>query len=103
MDLDDLFAGKNIQRKHHYKQKYNYSNERQFNWLNLFNKIKQNKKLRNIIIIGIAIILVIVIGLIILLFPYIVKLFNFIAEKGVSGLVELNKELLNKLTTSIKL
>ena len=43
MDLDDLFAGKNIQRKHHYKQKYNYSNERQFNWLNLFNKIKQNK------------------------------------------------------------
>ncbi|KUO65234.1 MAG: hypothetical protein ACYCZ2_05735 [Lutibacter sp.] len=103
MDLDDLFAGKNIQRKHHYKQKYNYSNERQFNWLNLFNKIKQNKKLRNIIIIGIAIILVIVIGLIILLFPYIVKLFNFIAEKGVSGLVELSKELLNKLTTSIKL
>ena len=60
----------------------------------ILNKIKQNKKLRNIIIIGIAIILVIVIGLIILLFPYIVKLFNFIAEKGVSGLVELSKEII---------
>ncbi|MHB1195404.1 MAG: hypothetical protein ACYC0A_01065 [Lutibacter sp.] len=100
MDLDDLFINKN---KQHYKQDYNYNNERQFNWLNLFNKIKSNKKLRNILIIGIAIILVIIIGLIIILFPFIIKIFIFIAENGVSGLIEMGMGILNKLTTSIKL
>lgn len=103
MDLEDLFANKNKQQKHHYKQKYNYNNERQFNWLNIFNKIKTNKKLRNIIIIAIALILIFVIGLIIILFPYIIKIFNFISENGVSGLIEMGMELLNKLTSSIKL
>ncbi|NEW79804.1 MAG: hypothetical protein GZ086_10360 [Gelidibacter sp.] len=103
MDLEDLFANKNKQQKYHYKQKYNYNNERQFNWLNIFNKIKTNKKLRNIIIIAIALILIFVIGLIIILFPYIIKIFNYIAENGVSGLIEMGMELLNKLTSSIKL
>lgn len=103
MDLDDLFAAKNKQQKYHYKQKYSYNNERQFNWLNSYNKIKQNKKLRNIIFIGIAIILVIIIGLIIILFPFFVKIFNYIAENGISGLIEMGMDILNKLTASIKL
>lgn len=103
MDLENLFANKNNQQKYHYKQKYNYNNERQFNWLNSYNKIKQNKKLRNIIIIGIATILIIVIGLIVILFPLILKIFNYIAENGVSGLIEMGMDILNKLTTSIKL
>ena len=103
MDLEDLFAHKNKQQKYHYKQKYNYNNERQFNWLNLFNKIKNNPKLRNILIIGIGILLVIIIGLIIILFPLIIKIYNFIAENGVSGLIEMGMDLLNKLTASIKL
>lgn len=103
MDLEDLFANKNKQQKYHYKQKYNYNNERQFDWLNSFNKIKQNKKLRNIIIIGIAIILIIVIGLIVILFPFIVKIFNYITENGISGLIEMGMDILNKLTASIKL
>jgi len=47
--------------------------------------------------------LVIVIGLIVILFPLIVKIFNFIAENGVSGLIEMGTELLNKLKLSIKL
>lgn len=103
MDLDDLFANKNKQQKYHYKQKNHYNNEPQFNWLNSYHKIKQNKKLRNIIIIGIAIILIIVIGLIIILFPYIVKIFNYITENGISGLIEMGMDILNKLTASIKL
>lgn len=103
MDLENLFANKNNQQKYHYKQKYNYNNERQFNWLNSYNKIKQNKKLRNIIIIGIATILIIIIGLIVILFPLILKIFNYIAENGVSGLIEMGMDILNKLTTSIKL
>ena len=103
MDLEDLFANKNKQQKYQYKREYGYQKQPQFNWLSIYEKIKQNKKLRNIIIIGIAIILIIVIGLIVILFPFIVKIFNYIAEKGISGLIEMGMDILNKLTASIKL
>jgi hypothetical protein len=103
MDLDDLFAAKNKQQKYQYNREYGYQKQPQFNWLSIYDKIKQNKKLRNIIIIGIAIILVIVIGLIVVLFPFIVKIFNYIAENGISGLIEMGMDILNKLTSSIKL
>lgn len=102
MDLDDLFANKNKQQKYQYKREYSYQKQPQFNWLSIYDKIKQNQKLRNIIIIGIAIILIIVIGLIVILFPLILKIFNFIVENGVSGLIEMGMELLNKFTSSIK-
>ena len=81
MDLEELFANKNKQQKYQYKREYGYQKQPQFNWLSIYDKIKQNQKLRNIIIIGIAIILIIVIGLIVILFPFIVKIFNYIAEK----------------------
>lgn len=103
MDLDDLFANKNKQQKYQYKREYGYQKQPQFNWLSIYDKIKQNQKLRNIIIIGIAIILIIVIGLIVILFPFIVKIFNYIAENGISGLIEMAMDILNKLTASIKL
>lgn len=103
MDLEDLFANKNKQQKYQYKREYDYQKQPQFNWLSIYDKIKQNKKLRNIIIIGIAIILIIVIGLIVILFPFIVKIFNYIAENGISGLIEMGMDILNKLTASIKL
>jgi hypothetical protein len=103
MDLDDLFANKNKQQKYQYKREYGYQKQPQFNWLSIYDKIKQNQKLRNIIIIGIAIILIIVIGLIVILFPFIVKIFNYIAENGISGLIEMGMDILNKLTASIKL
>ena len=103
MDLDDLFANKNKQQKYQYKREYGYQKQPQFNWLSIYDKIKQNQKLRNIIIIGIAIILIIVIGLIVILFPFIVKIFNYIAENGISGLIEMGLDILNKLTASIKL
>lgn len=102
MDLEDLFANKNKQQKYQYKREYSYQKQPQFNWLSIYDKIKQNQKLRNIIIIGIAIILIIVIGLIVILFPLILKIFNYIAENGVSGLIEMGMELLNKFTSSIK-
>jgi hypothetical protein len=103
MDLEDLFANKNKQQKYQYKREYGYQKQPQFNWLSIYDKIKQNQKLRNIIIIGIAIILIIVIGLIVILFPFIVKIFNYIAENGISGLIEMGMDILNKLTASIKL
>jgi hypothetical protein len=102
MNLEDLFANKNKQQKYQYKREYGYQKQPQFNWLSIYDKIKQNQKLRNIIIIGIAIILIIVIGLIVILLPLILKIFNFIVENGVSGLIEMGMELLNKFTSSIK-
>ncbi len=103
MDLEDLFANRSKQQKYQYKREYGQQKQPQFNWLSIYDKIKQNQKLRNIIIIGIAIILIIVIGLIVILFPLIVKIFNYIAENGISGLIEMGMDILNKLTASIKL
>lgn len=103
MDLDDFFANKNKQQKYQHKREYGNQKQPQFNWLSIYDKIKQNQKLRNIIIIGLTIILIIVIGLIVILFPLILKIFNYITENGISGLIEKGMDILNKLTGSIKL
>lgn len=103
MELEDLFANKNKQQKYKYKREYGYQKQPQFNWLSIYGKIKQNQKLRNILFIAIAIVLIIVIALIVILFPYIIKIFNYISENGISGLIEMGMDILNKLTTSIKL
>ena len=46
MDLEDLFANKNKQQKYQYKREYGYQKQPQFNWLSIYEKIKQNKKRR---------------------------------------------------------
>lgn len=67
--------------------------------LNILKKILNNRKLKTILIIGVSILLIIIIGLIVLLFPLLVQIFNYISENGVQGLVEVVTETINKIWT----
>lgn len=106
MDIEDFLKNKNKHqqkyRKHNYHPDQQYAPSGQFNLLKIINGIKNNRKLRNIILIGIVLILVIIIGLIVILFPLIIKLFNFITENGISGLIEVGTEFLNKIWEGTK-
>ena len=67
--------------------------------LNILKKILNNRKLKTILIIAVSLLLIITIGAIVLLFPFVVKIFNYISENGVQGLVELVTEIINKIWT----
>lgn len=70
--------------------------------LNILKKILNNRKLKTVLIIAVSLLLIIIIGLIVLLFPFLVKIFNYISENGVQGLVELVTEIINKIWTGSK-
>ena len=111
MDIEDFFENKN--RYHHKNKtpKYHADNNNyreshnlhsQFNWFKLLNKISNNKRLKNLLIIGVILIIVIVITIIVVLFPFIIRVFNFILENGVSGLIQNGEDILNKLWNGSK-
>lgn len=81
---------------HTYSQNRPYGSEM---GLNIFKKILNNRKLKTILIIMVSLLLVIIIGLIVLLFPFLAKIFNYISENGVQGLVEIVTEFINKIWT----
>ena len=70
--------------------------------LNILKKILNNRKLKIIVIIAVSLLLIIGIGLIVLLYPFLVKIFNYISENGVQGLVEFITEIMNKIWTGSK-
>ena len=73
-----------------------------FNWANLINGIKNNKKIRNFVIIASVILLGMVIGLIAMLLPLIIKMFNYITTVGISGLMDAGLKFINDLLGTIK-
>ncbi len=110
MEFDDLFENKQNKHKNYRQQQYyndnkyshdsNYSNHenRAHNkWLDILNKIKENKKIRNLLIIGVIIFLFLLIGLIIILFPQLMRLFNYIIENGLQGVISAVTDFLNKI------
>lgn len=63
----------------------------------ILEKIRNNKKLK-LFVITVAIVLVVIIIAIILIFlPLLVKLFNYISQNGIQGILEFITEFLNKL------
>jgi len=73
-----------------------------FNLSNLINGIKNNKKIRNLVIIVAVIFLVIIIGMIALLLPLIFKIFNYLTSVGISGLIDAGLKFINELLSIIK-
>ena len=55
-------------------------------WLIILERIRDNPKLKSLVIIAGIAILLIVILLIVLLFPLVIKLFNFIMQNGLQGI-----------------
>lgn len=115
MGLEEIFENN---RKHHdnnrktgYHENNRYphdshhsyqGHEDNFNWLNQLQKIKGNKKLRNLLIIMVLIILAIVIGLFFILLPQLIALANFVGENGLKGVSGLVTDFTNKLLNGSK-
>lgn len=98
MEFEDFFEKKN---KYHYKPgkqrnyyddsyKYGprYKDNGSFNLLALINSIKNNKKIRVILLIAVIVIIAAIIGLLLVLFPLVLKVIDFISKNGISGVLD---------------
>jgi hypothetical protein len=83
-------------RGNSYPDEHEYSNNQgspfnayreKYDWRNLLEKIRSDKKLKIIAISAGILILAIIIVLIIVLFPLIIKLINYITQNGLQGVV----------------
>ncbi len=107
MDIEDLFENKNKYRHkqgvqdfsqgNSYKPENYYCEPERFNFFELLNSINNNKKLKITIFVVLFILIAVIIGLVVLLFPIIIKTINYIFQNGVSGLIDIVRDLLNNL------
>ncbi len=72
-------------------------NKHSNHWIDLYNKIRSNPKLRILCIGVIAFVLLLIFGMIALFFPLIIKLMNYISEYGIEGVVKMIADLQEKL------
>jgi hypothetical protein len=68
-----------------------------FNWQNILEKIRSNNKLKIFVIAGGILIFTILTGLIIILFPLLIKLVNYISQNGLQSIVESITGFLDKI------
>ena len=110
MELDDFFGNKqqdrNNYRDHRYQNSLGYSrnfsrpyqkHDTNFRWIYFLESLKNNKKLRALVISAIIMVLIITIGLIVVLLPLILKFFNYVSQNGVQGFVDYVIESLDKI------
>lgn len=91
--------------KHDMHDKYDSEQNGQFGWLgtqdnqwlNSLNKIWNNPKLRILCFAVVVVIILLIIGLIVLFFPLIAKLTNYISEYGIDGAIKMILDLQEKL------
>lgn len=100
MDFDDLFENKKKHRENYkyyrhkkddskYSHRTNQWHSENEKWLNIWEKIRSNNKLKLLILLAAIITLCIIIGLIIILWPIALKLFNIISQNGLQGILDL--------------
>jgi hypothetical protein len=102
MEFDNLFESRNADRG---RKKYNYSgyqdheneyrgNDREerpdisFYASQFLNRIRTNRKLKLLLIIASIIVLGILVLIIFAIFPLIVKIFNYLTQNGINGIIE---------------
>jgi type IV secretory pathway component VirB8 len=107
MELQDFLTKRN--KSYHSFRTQNFQNDGyqtydsssplagNINWANLINGIRNNKKIRNLLIIAVVIVLAIIIGLIAILLPLIVKIFDYLTTVGISGLIDAALKFVNDL------
>jgi type IV secretory pathway component VirB8 len=96
------FKTQNFQSDNYQSNNSYFPREGNLNWPNLINGIKNNKKIRNLLIIAVVVVMVIVIGLIAILLPLIIKIFNYLTTVGISGLIDAGFKFINDLLGTIK-
>lgn len=110
MGFDDFFESNHKQhgkyRDDRYNDSYGHSNDSRhsyhvhrehINLVSILQKIKSNKKLKLLILLAGIVIIVVVIALIIVLFPLIGKLFNYIGQHGLQGVLDSIISFLDKI------
>ena len=110
MELDDLFGNKQQDRRfdnnHRYQnnpsqtQNFRHPYHRHnsnFKWEYFLEKLKNNRKLKGLIIFAVIVILAIIIALIAILLPLILKLLNYISQNGVQSILDTVIGFLDKL------
>ncbi len=110
MELDDFFGNKRQDNKGYRDYRYQDSpgqarnfrhpyhrHNPNFRWEYFLEKLKNNRKLKGLIIFAVIVILAIVIALIAILLPLILKLLNYISQNGVQGILENVTGFLDKL------
>jgi hypothetical protein len=81
-----------------YNSRYPFNgNENNVKWQNILEKIRSNKKLKLFVVSAGILILTTVIVLIIVLFPLIVKLINYITQNGLQGVLDEISGFLDKI------
>ena len=56
--------------------------------LSILDKIRNNKQLKVLLVVGVIVILIIAVGLIVALFPLIIKLVNYISQNGLQSIFD---------------
>jgi hypothetical protein len=110
MSFDEYFENDRRHNENYRDNRYNEDNRyqgntypshqedrEQFNLSAFLEKIKSNKKLRQLVIVAAILILVIVVALLIFLFPLIMKLFNYISQNGLQGVIDSITGFLDKI------
>jgi hypothetical protein len=108
MELDDFFGNKRQDRRfdnnhryqdnktHNYRHRYQRHNSN-FKLEYFLEKLKNNRKLKGLIIFAVIVILAIVIAMIAIILPLILKLLNYISQNGVQGILDNVTGFLDKL------
>jgi hypothetical protein len=96
MGFDDFFENENRHSRHGRDHDYDYNdhNQRSHSYnqhtdikQQFLNKLKNNPQLKTLIIVAGVVILIIVVIVAILLIPLIMKLFHYLSENGIQGIV----------------
>lgn len=66
----------------------NHGNEGHQKLLTILNRIRNNKKLKVIVVMAVIVLLIIAVALIIALLPLIIQLINYISQNGVQGVFD---------------
>jgi len=107
MEFDDVI-NRNHRNSNRYSKQNKYQNssystysnhryDRRYKMRYFLESIRNNKKLKLLLIIAAIIILVIIIALIVILLPLFIKLFNYINQNGIQGIIEYLSAFLDKI------
>jgi type IV secretory pathway component VirB8 len=92
------YHGDHDDHRQSYDSRHSYQGrESHFDWTKVLTKIRENKKLKLLIIIAAIVILAIAIFLVIALLPLLGKIFTFITQLDLKGLQEYIAGLLDKI------
>ncbi len=110
MELDDFFGNKQQDRRFNPNYRYqdnqsqtqNFGNPYQrhdsnFKWTHFLESLKNNRKLKGLVIVTLIVVLAIIIAMIAILLPLILKLLNYISQNGVQGILDNVTGFLDKL------